>query len=298
VTGAAPLASSTHPAGVHRVGGRLRRPTRALAAGPMTYALLLAFLLGSAFPLYWSLVVGTQTNDAVGQVPPVLVPGGHLLENLSRVFDESRFAKALLNSVVVAGATAVSVVLSSTLAGFALAKLRFRGRNALLLATVVIMMVPTQLGIVPLYMLMGRLGWTNHLQAVIVPGLVSAFGVFFMRQYLAQAVPTELLEAGRLDGCHTLRLVWHVVAPAARPAAAVLGMFSFIQAWNDFFWPLVVLPPDNPTVQVALSTLASGYTEDYTVVLTGIVLATFPILVVFLALGRYVVRGIADGPRA
>ncbi len=295
MTDAVPVASSTRPVGVARTRRRLRRPTRALAAGPLTYALLLAVLLGSAFPLYWSFVVGTQTNDAVGRVPPVLVPGGHLMENLSRVFDQSQFAKALLNSVVVAGADAVSVVVSSTLAGFAFAKLRFRGRNALLLATVVMMMVPTQLGIVPLYMLMGRLGWTNHLQAVIVPGLVSAFGVFFMRQYLAQALPTELLEAGRLDGCHTLRLVWHVVVPVARPAAAVLGMFSFMQAWNDFFWPLVVLPPDNPTVQVALSTLASGYTEDYTVVLTGIVLATLPILVVFLVLGRYVIRGVTEG---
>lgn len=287
------LASSTEPARVEPAGRRARRTARTVLSAPVTYALLLAFLLGSAFPLYWSFVVGTQTNDAVGQVPPVLVPGGHLVENVRRVFTESAFAKALLNSFVVAGTITVSVVVSSTLAGFALAKLRFRGRDALLLATVVVMMVPTQLGIIPLYLLMTRLGWTNQLQAVIVPGLVSAFGVFFMRQYLAQAVPTELLDAGRVDGCHTLGLVWHVVVPAARPAAAVLGMFSFLQAWNDFFWPLVVLSPDNPTVQVAVSTLASGYTEDYTVVLTAIVLATVPVLAVFLVLGRYVLSGIS-----
>ena len=290
------LASSTEPARVEpadRRAGRTARTARTVLSAPVTYALLLAFLLGSAFPLYWSFVVGTQTNDAVGQVPPVLVPGGHLVENVRRVFTESAFAKALLNSFVVAGTITVSVVVSSTLAGFAFAKLRFRGRNALLLGTVVVMMVPTQLGIIPLYLLMARVGWTNQLQAVIVPGLVSAFGVFFMRQYLAQALPTELIEAGRVDGCNMMRLVWHVVAPAARPAAAVLGMFSFMQAWNDFFWPLVVLSPDNPTVQVALSTLASGYTEDYTVVLTAIVLATVPILAVFLVLGRYVLSGIS-----
>jgi cellobiose transport system permease protein len=129
---------------------------------------------------------------------------------------------------------------------------------------------------------------------VIVPGLVTAFGVFFMTQYMTRAVPTELLEAGRVDGCSTARLFWHVVLPAARPAAAVLGLFTFMQAWNDFFWPLVVLQ-DNPTVQVALSSLASGYTTDYTLTLTGTVLATGPILIVFLVLGRQIVGGIMQG---
>jgi cellobiose transport system permease protein len=264
-------------------------------AGPWAYTALLAVVLGSAFPLYWSLVVSSQTNSAIGQVPPVLTPGGHLVENIGRVFDQTEFAKALLNSFLVAGSITVSVVFFSTLAGFAFAKLRFTGRNALLVITIATMMVPTQLGIIPLYLLMGELGWTTHLQAVIVPAMVSAFGVFFMRQYLVGAVPTELLEAGWIDGCSMLRIVWHVVFPAARPAAAVLGLFTFMQAWNDFFWPLVVLGPDNPTVQVALSTLASGYYQDYTLTLTGTTLATLPILVVFVLLGRQIIGGIMQG---
>ena len=107
-------------------------------------------------------------------------------------------------------------------------------------------------------MLMAKIQWTGTIYAVIVPALVNGFGVFFMTQYLSEAVPTELLEAGRVDGCSTIRLFWHVVLPAARPAAAVLGMLTFITAWNDFFWPLVVLTPEDPTVQVALSTLSAG----------------------------------------
>ncbi|MFC6575546.1 carbohydrate ABC transporter permease [Planomonospora parontospora] len=130
---------------------------------------------------------------------------------------------------------------------------------------------------------------------MIVPGLVTAFGVFFMTQYLSSAVPDELLEAGRMDGCTTIRLFWHVVLPAARPAAAVLGLFTFMQAWNDFFWPLVVLTPENPTVQVALSTLASGYTTDFALVLTGTVIATVPMVVVFALLGRQIIGGIMSG---
>src|SRR5690606_2782472 len=147
----------------------------------------------------------------------------------------------------------VSVVFFSTLAGFAFAKLRFRGKNIMLVITIGTMMVPAQLGIIPLYMLMIKLEWTGTNYALIVPALVNAFGVFFMTQYLQRALPTELLEAGRVDGCSTWGLFWHVVLPAARPAAAVLGMLTFMSAWNDYFWPLVVLTPDNPTVQVALS---------------------------------------------
>ncbi|WP_436532486.1 carbohydrate ABC transporter permease [Actinoplanes sp. HUAS TT8] len=263
-------------------------------ASVWTYAALLAVVAGSVFPLYWSFVVSSQTSEAVAQTPPVLIPGGHLFDNIARVFDTTDFARALLNSFIVSASVTVSVVFFSTLAGFAFAKLRFRGRKVLLALAVGTSVVPQQLGIIPLYLLMAKLGWTDQLAAVIVPGLVTAFGVFFMTQYLGRAVPDELLEAGRMDGCGTFGLYWHVVLPAARPAAAVLGLFTFMQAWNDFFWPLVVLQ-NNATVQVALSSLASGYTTDYTLTLTGTLLATLPILVIFMVLGRQIVGGIMQG---
>jgi cellobiose transport system permease protein len=274
--------------------GRMRRLVRR-ATSPWTYAALIAILAGSAFPVYWSFVVSSQTTEAVGSVPPVLVPGGHLFANIARVFDETDFALALGNSMVVAGTITVSVVLFSTLAGFAFAKMRFRGRTILLLIVVATQAIPTELGVVPLYMMMADFGWAGQLQAVIVPGLVTAFGVFFMRQYFDRALPLELLEAGRMDGCGSLRLFWHVALPAARPAAAVLGLFTFMQAWNDFFWPLVVLVQENPTVQTALSTLASGYTTDYTLVLTAATIGTVPVLAVFLLFGRQIVGGIMQG---
>jgi cellobiose transport system permease protein len=189
----------------------------------------------------------------------------------------------------------VSVVFFSTLAGFAFAKLRFRGRNIMLLLVIATIMVPNQLGIIPLYMLMAKYQLAGTLYAVIAPSLVSAFGVFFMTQYLSEAVPTELLEAARVDGCHTMRIFWHVVLPAARPAAAVLGMLTFMAAWNDFFWPLVVLTPEDPTVQTALSTLASGYVQDFSLSLSGTIIATVPLLVVFGLLGKHIIGGIMQG---
>jgi cellobiose transport system permease protein len=269
---------------------------RTLRAGRLTYLTLVAVLFFSVFPLYFSLVVASQDNAALGRVPPPVVPGANLITNVKRVFDTVPFDLALLNSLLAASIITISVVLFATLAGFAFAKLQFRGRNAFLLLIVATMMVPTQLGIIPLYLLMIRLGWTDMLQAVIVPALVQAFGVFFMTQYLAEAVPTEIIEAARIDGCSTQRIFWSVVLPLARPGAAVLGMLTFLAAWNDYFWPLVVLSsPESQTVQVALSALRSGYVQDYSLSLTGTLLATVPLLVVFGILGKHLVGGIMQG---
>ncbi|HEX5997590.1 MAG TPA: carbohydrate ABC transporter permease [Jiangellales bacterium] len=269
---------------------------RTLRASRLTYLTLVAVLFFSVFPLYFSLVVASQDNSALGRVPPPVVPGANLVENIRRVFDTVPFDLALLNSLIVSSVITVSVVLFSTLAGFAFAKLQFRGRNAFLLLIVATMMVPTQLGIIPLYLLMIRLEWTDMLQAVIVPALVQAFGVFFMTQYLSEAVPKELIEAARIDGCTTNRIFWSVILPLARPGAAVLGMLTFLSAWNDYFWPLVVLSsPESQTAQVALSALRSGYVQDYALSLTGTLLATVPLLVVFGILGKYLVGGIMQG---
>jgi cellobiose transport system permease protein len=268
-------------------------------AGPGTYVFLILIAAASAFPLYWSFVVASHDNSAVSEYPPVLTPGGELWHNISRLFNSGEvnvdFWLALTNSFIVALSVSVAVVFFSALAGFAFAKLEFRGSRMLLLAVVATMLVPVQLGVIPLYIEMKNFGWTNSLQAVIAPFLVSAFGVFLMRQYIVGAVPNELIDASRVDGCHTLRIFWHVVLPAVRPIAAVLGLLTFMTTWNDFFWPLIVLTPQQPTVQVAVSTLASGYVEDFALVLTGTFISILPLLLVFLVLGRQIIGGIMKG---
>lgn len=261
-----------------------------------TYAVLIAIIVFSIFPLYWSIVVSSRDQSAIGRYPPPLVPGGSLWDNLSAAFEQGNFGLALTNSVIVAGTITVAVVFTSTLAGFAFAKLTFRGRNGLFTTVVATMLVPTQLAIIPLYIMITQwFGWANDLRGVIVPALVSAFGVFFMRQYLTSAMPTELLEAGRVDGASTLRIYWSVVLPVARPGAAVLGLLTFITYWNDLFWPLILLNTQNPTVQVAIANTASGIEVDYSLVLAGTVIATFPMLIVFLLLGRQIIGGIMQG---
>ncbi|SDN19474.1 carbohydrate ABC transporter permease [Allokutzneria albata] len=259
------------------------------------YGMLTAFVLGSAFPFYWSFLVASRDSSMLTETAPSLLPGGNFLANAQRVFDTVPFWKALGNSVIVAGTVTLTTVLFSSLAGFAFAKLRFRGRDPLFVFVVATLAVPTQLGVIPLYLAMAEFGWANGLQAVIVPNLVTALGVFWMRQYTVDALPFELVEAARMDGCSMIRVFWHVCLPAVRPAAAFLGMFTFMTSWNDFLWPLIVLNAENPTVQVALEKLQSGYYVDYSLVLAGTTLATVPILIVFVVLGRQIVAGIMQG---
>jgi cellobiose transport system permease protein len=273
-----------------------RRKASAGHAGPFVHALLVVVLLASVFPLYFSFVVASQDNSVLGDAVPPLTPGGNLIENITRVFDTVDFSLAMMNSLVVAGTVAASNVLLGTLAGFAFARLRFRGRNSLFLLVIGTSMVPAQLGVIPLYLLMSDLDWYGTLQAVIVPALIGAFSVFWMRQACEEAVPYELIEAARVDGCSVLRTFWHVALPAVRPQAAVMGMFTFMTAWNDFFWPLIVLDPnDSPTVQVALSALASGYYTDYSLMLAGASLAVLPVVAIFILLSRQIVGGIMQG---
>jgi len=268
------------------------------AATPWTYLTLGAIAILSIFPIYWMFVIATRTSDALGSVPPTTTPGGNLAANLEKLFanPDARFLTGLLNSAIVSVSVTVSVVFFSSLAGFAFAKLRFRGRGALLGIIVATMMIPTQLGIIPYYMLMAKLGWTGHLQAVIVPAMVTGFGVFMMRQYARQAVSNELIEAARVDGCSTFRIFWNVVAPALRPAAAVLALLTFLTTWNDFLVPFAVLDdPENPTVQLSLQRLSDGYWNDMSQVFAGTALATLPLLIVFLIFGKQIIGGIMQG---
>jgi cellobiose transport system permease protein len=282
--------------------GRTERPpagaaTRLWRASPLTYFGLIVACVLSIFPIYWTFIVATRSNDAIHDVPPPVLPGGNLGDNAGRLLDnaDAVFLYGLANSLLVSTVVAVSVVFFSTLAGFAFAKLRFRGRNALLLVIIATMMVPTQLGLIPLYMLMVELGWQGSLQAVTVPFLVSGFGVFMMRQYASQAVADELIEAARMDGCSTWRIYVNVVLPALRPAAAVLALLTFMQTWNEFLWAFVVLDADTPTVQMSLRLLATAYYTDYSQVFAGTAIATVPLLCVFIVFGRQIIGGVMEG---
>ncbi|MEV6940955.1 carbohydrate ABC transporter permease [Streptomyces sp. NPDC051172] len=291
----------TLPQAKVRSGGRSPRSRRVIGAGkqmhagPVTYLVLTVFALVSLAPLVWTAIAASRNNERLAQSPPPLWFGANLFKNLQAAWDQAGLGTAMVNSTIVAGTITIGTVLFSTLAGFAFAKLRFRFSSTLLLLTIGTMMIPPQLAVVPLYLWMADLGWSNQLQTVILPTLVSAFGTFFMRQYLVQALPTELIEAARVDGASSLRVVWHVVFPAARPAMAVLGLLTFVFAWNDFLWPIIALNQQNPTVQVALNSLGTGYVPDQAVIMAGALLGTLPLLIAFILFGKQIVGGIMQG---
>ena len=274
-----------------RAGGVAGRP------GWVTYTILTIVLLLSAYPLYYSFLLGSSDAATIARDPiPSLIPQGNFLENVQRVVtSDIKFWQALGNSVLVSVATALSVVFFSTLAGYAFSKLNFRGRGPLLVFVVATMAIPTQLSVVPLFILVTKFGWSGNLLAVIVPGLVTAFGVFWMTQYLESALPYELIEAARVDGCSMIRTFWNVALPAARPAAAMLGLFTFIGSWTAFFWPFIVLGSTNPTLPVSIQLLQASYFKDYSLILAGVTLAALPLILLFFVAGRQLVAGVMQG---
>ncbi|MFF4878863.1 MULTISPECIES: carbohydrate ABC transporter permease [unclassified Micromonospora] len=264
---------------------------------PLTYCALVLAVLFSIYPFYYMIVIATRSLDAINDVPPPMTPGDSFGDNFGRVLDNdaANFVTGLINSLIVSSVVTLSVVITGSLAGFAFAKLRFRGRNVLLLSIIVTMMIPTQLGLIPLWGMIQDLGWYDTLYAVTVPFLVSAFGVFMMRQYASQAVSDELIEAGRVDGANTFRIYWNIVLPALRPAAAVLGLLTFMETWNSYLWPYAVLTPENPTLQVSLAFLSYAYYTDYSQVFAATAIGTVPLVIVFIVFGRQIIGGIMEG---
>lgn len=299
-----PVIEQTAGKGAARAARRRQtRGTVALAGGSerrprwVSYAILAAVMLISAYPLYFAFLLASATAIEVAQNPvPSLIPGGEFVTNLGRVFDaDIDLVRATGNSLVVALVTSASVVFFSTLAGFAFAKLRFTGRGPLLVFVIATMAVPTQLGVVPLYIVMRQLGLTGNLLAVILPAMVTAFGVFWMTQYLDSALPYELIEAARVDGASMFRTFWSIALPAARPAAAMLALFTFIGSWTTFFWPSIVLGTQNPTLPVALKLLQAGFFKDMPLIMSGVILSVIPLLLLFVVAGRQLVAGIMAG---
>ena len=274
---------------------RTKRLRATLDATPLTYVLVILVAIVSIFPLYYTIVMASHTNAEMAASTPPMLPNGSLFSNIHKALQIAPLNKGLINSIIVSGCITAGTVGLCTLAGFAFAKLKFRGNNVLLAICIGTMMVPTQMGVIPLYMLMAKWGLAGHISSVILPTLVTAFGVFFMRQYISRAVPDELIESAYMDGASTTKVFTSIVVPAVRPAMAVLAMLTFLTAWNDFFWPMITLNSQNPTVQVSFESLATGIVPQQSIIMAGTLYGTVPVLIVFAILGRQIVGGIMQG---
>ena len=277
----------------------VRVPKRRATAGGIgwpVYLFLALSVVVSVFPLDYMFVIASAGATAVTSVPPRLYPGTQFFDIAGKVFDTVPFFASLVNSVFVSLTIAVVSAIMCATAGFAFAKLQFPGRNLLFLIVLLTMTVPAQLSVIPQYLIVSGLGWVDTLQAIIVPGLASAFGIFWMRQHMATTVSDELIQSARLDGANSWQLFWGIAFPVVRPAAFVLGLITFTSVWNDFMWPFIVLKsPELFTVQIALKQLQANRTVDVALAMGGSFLATLPLLVVFFFVGRRMVSGIMDG---
>ncbi|CAN3977952.1 carbohydrate ABC transporter permease [Kitasatospora purpeofusca] len=256
---------------------------------------MLALLAFTVAPLYWLAIASTHTAHDIFGRPPQLLPGGELGTNLGHLEESVGFGRVVLNSLMLSATYTVLGGIVCTLAGYGFAKFRFRGQGLMFSVLLLALVVPTQLTIVPLFKMMVNLDWLNTYQAVLLPNLALPFGIFLMRQSMS-ALPDELLQAGRIDGCGELRLFLRIALPTMRPALAALAMFLFLFQWNDFLWPLIALrDPASYTVPVALAALTGSSDVDYGQLLTGTAVAAVPMAVLFLFLQKHFVSGMLAG---
>ena len=270
--------------------------TRYRLRGLALHAALVLALLVFMFPFVWTILMASNTTADIYRFPPKLTFGGHFGENVRQVLENVAFFQSMANTVVVAVSTTLLVLFFDSLAAFTFAKFRFPGRNALFVILLATMLLPAQLAAVPQFQTMALLGWVGSLKALIIPGAANAFGIFWMRQYFQNSIHNELVEAATLDGCGFFGTYWHVALPSARPALAFLGIFTFVRSWNDYMWPLIVLTnPDHVTLQVALSTLNRSHGVDYSMVMTGALMAMVPLVIVFAIFARQFIKGATEG---
>lgn len=259
------------------------------------YALLVGAGILALVPFLWMVIASTHRTSDLFVTPLPLLPGGEFWQNLGRLQESIGFGQVMLNSVLVAVIyTAFSVVVS-VMCGYGLATYRFRGRGVLLGAILVTMMIPMQVLLVPLFQMMASLGWIDSYQALIVPFLANAFGIFLMRQGFLD-FPTTLIEAARIDGASELRTFYRIVLPVARPQIAALIIYTFISQWNSFIWPLLMLnTEDKHTIPVALNTMIGLSRVDYSGLMLGSLLATLPLFILFLVFQKQFVAGLLGG---
>ncbi|HLZ62892.1 MAG TPA: carbohydrate ABC transporter permease [Ktedonosporobacter sp.] len=267
--------------------------TRNLASSLLSHAILIVGALLSLIPFVWMISTSIKTIGQSAQIPPILFPPVPQWSNYPDVLATLPFLKFYENTILMTAGRTLGQLVFCSLAAYAFARIEFPGRNLLFTLMLAALMVPGAVYLLPQYMIMKSLGWLDSLQALIVPGMFSAFGTFLLRQFFL-SLPKELDEAARLDGANHFQIYWRVILPLAKPALISLAIFTILWSWNDLLWPLVVNDsPDNMTLSVGLNSLQGEHFTNIPVVMAGAVLATWPMLVMFIFLQRYFIEGIA-----
>jgi multiple sugar transport system permease protein len=281
-----PSGEGAAPGAAERSGGRRRQPW-------LVHAVLVAGAIAVVGPFVWEVLTSVKTLAESNQVPPTLLPGSWQWGNYGEVFDRLPFAAMFGNTVLMTIGRTLGQLLFCSMAAYAFARLQFPGRNVLFVLFLAVLMVPPQLFLIPQYQIMADLGWLNSLQALILPGMFSAFGTFLLRQFFL-TLPSEIEEAARLDGANPWQVYWHIALPLVRPGLLALAILTILWSWNDLLWPLIVTTePEKMPLSAGLATLQGQYDTPFTILMAGSLLATAPMVLLFLFLQKQFLQGIA-----
>jgi multiple sugar transport system permease protein len=268
---------------------------RALTPTLALHAALVFGALVTLTPLLWMVSASFMSPGESNSFPPRLLPQVPTLQNYVDLFTRLNLARYLMNSTLVAvSATLISLLINS-MAGYAFAKLRFAGRERVFHVLLAALVIPGQVGMLPLFLMLRAMGLVNTMAGVVVPFMAGIFGIFMIRQY-AMSIPEDLLDAARVDGAGEYRIFWSIVIPVIQPILVTLAVFTFLSAWNDFMWPLIVLSDDAKyTLPVALASLSGEHVQDTGLMMAGSVLTVLPVVVLFVVLQRAYIRGVMMG---
>jgi multiple sugar transport system permease protein len=260
---------------MRRIGWRRHLPQRG-------HLVLLPLSIIMVLPFVWMVLTSFMTDAEINHLPPSIWPHHLYTGGYSAVLASSDFPYWFLNSLIVSGAAVIAQLILCSLAGYAFARIQFRGSSVMLILLLATALIPFQLTVIPTFVIFHDIGLINTLGALIVPQLTSALGIYLMYSFF-QSFPRELEEAGRIDGCSRLQVFWKIVLPLAKPALAALGIITFIYAWNDLFWPLIAITSSRRfTVQVGLTTFQGEHITHWSQIMASTVLTTVPVLLVFL----------------
>jgi multiple sugar transport system permease protein len=246
-------------------------------------------------PLVWMVSASLMPSGDASTFPPRFFPQVFTLEHYATLFTRLNIARYFFNSAFLSVTVTVISLLLNSLAGYAFAKYRFRGRDPLFKLLIASMVIPSQVTMLPLFLMLNKMGFINSYVGVIIPGMAGIFGIFLIRQF-AMTIPDSYIEAARMDGAGDFRIYWSLILPLCRPILATLAIFTFMGTWNDFLWPLIVMTDDTMyTLPVALANLSLEHVQDTELMMSGSVITIAPVLILFVAVQRFYIRGIMAG---
>jgi multiple sugar transport system permease protein len=277
------------------LSAKRRAPLAAFGRGLIWLVVMLGGF-AMVVPFLWMVLTSLRTDAESFAWPPKIFTWPLHWENYPAAWSIAPFGRFFLNSVVVSVSVTVGSLLFNSMAAFGFAKYDFKGRNLLFMGLLATLMIPYQVTMIPSFLLLKQLAWLDSYTGLVVPGLASAFGIFFLRQYMI-TIPDDYLDAARIDGAKELQIFWRVILPLAKPALATLAVFTFLGAWNDFLGPLIVVKSDEMrTLPLAISALSAGhYVMSWPLLMAGASFVVIPVLIVYLVAQRYFVEGIALG---